>query len=62
MKSKLDKFLEELSALTKKYGIEIGGCSYCGSPYLVDRHEGTDYIIGTDLCYNIFEEAYTVDI
>ena len=56
MKSKLDKFLEELSVLTKKYGIEIGGCGCCGSPYLVDRHEGTD------LCYNIFEEAYTVDI
>jgi hypothetical protein len=62
MKSKLDKFLEELSALTKKYGIEIGGCGCCDSPYLVSRHEGTDYIIGTDLCYNAFEEAYTVDI
>lgn len=60
MKSKLDKFLEELSALTKKYGIEIGGCGCCGSPYLVDLNEGNK--IGTDLCYNTFEEAYTVDI
>lgn len=62
MKSRLDKFLEELSALTKKYGIEIGGCGCCGSPYLVDHHVDTDYIIGTDLCYNTFEEVYTVDI
>lgn len=60
MKSRLDKFLEELSALTKKYGFEIGGCGCCGSPYLTDLNEGNK--ISTDLYYNAFEEAYTVDI
>lgn len=33
---KNDKFLEELTELTKKYGIEIGGCGCCGSPWLND--------------------------
>lgn len=61
MKSRLDKFLEELSTLTKKYGFEIGGCGCCGSPYLIDLNEGNN-IIGTYLCYNTFEEEYTVDI
>lgn len=61
MKSRLDKFLEELNTLTKKYGFEIGGCGCCGSPYLIDLNEGNN-IIGTDLCYNTFEEEYTVDI
>lgn len=28
-------FLRELTKLTKKYGIRIGGCLCCGSPYLV---------------------------
>lgn len=29
-----DGFLAELSALTIKYGIGIGGCGCCGSPFL----------------------------
>ena len=28
------EFVEELTKLTKKYGIIIGGCGFCGSPYL----------------------------
>jgi len=28
-------FLDELTELTKKYQIEIGGCGCCGSPFLV---------------------------
>lgn len=31
---KKEIFLKELSELTKKYEIAIGGCGCCGSPYL----------------------------
>lgn len=33
-KEAITKFLNELSILTNKYGIMIGGCGCCGSPYL----------------------------
>lgn len=32
----LEKFLEELTALSLKYEIFIGGCGCCGSPFLTD--------------------------
>ena len=38
----MDKFLEELSELSNKYGFVIGGCGCCGSPW-VDEVDG-------DLC------------
>lgn len=38
MPQKLDEnvrqFLVDLTALTKKYGLAIGGCGCCGSPWL----------------------------
>ena len=43
-KERLDKFLEELSELSNKYGFVIGGCGCCGSPW-VDE-------IGGDLSVN----------
>ena len=33
-KEKLDRFLEELSELSKKYSLEIRGCGCCGSPWI----------------------------
>lgn len=30
-------FLKELTELSKKYDIYIGGCGCCGSPYLDDE-------------------------
>lgn len=29
-----EKFIAELTKLTKKYGIAIGGCGCCGSPWV----------------------------
>lgn len=46
----LEKFLAELDELTKKYGIEIGGCGCCGSPYLDDTK--TLKTLATDLWYH----------
>ena len=45
------KFLVELAKLTNKYGVTIGGCGCCGSPWLGEtektgRYElsGGDYL------------------
>ena len=36
MKNRFNDFLSELSELTIKYEISIGGCGCCGSPYIID--------------------------
>lgn len=33
---KTDVFLRELTALTQKHGLKIGGCGECGSPWVCD--------------------------
>jgi hypothetical protein len=38
-KTKREEFLSELTDLTKKYGIAIGGCGCCGSPFLFSAGE-----------------------
>lgn len=38
MQKDIEGFLKDLSALSLKYNIIIGGCGCCGSPYLVDRN------------------------
>ena len=52
----LNNFLTELTELTKKYNISIGGCGCCGSPYLKRIDNGED--IGELLSWNIQEEKY----
>ena len=42
-REKLDKFLEELSKLSNKYGFVIGGCGCCGSPW-VSKIDGKIFI------------------
>lgn len=39
-KERLDSFLKELAELTNKYGLVIGGCGCCGSPYINDIDYG----------------------
>jgi len=34
-KEDLKEFLKELSKLTRKHNITIGGCGCCGSPFLM---------------------------
>jgi hypothetical protein len=34
-------FLDELTELTRRYGIEIWGCGCCGSPGLSRTHDST---------------------
>ena len=44
-------FLEELTELTRKHSIEIGGCGCCGSPFLSeieDADKNGHYVSGSD--------------
>ena len=43
MKNK-DRFLEELTALTKRFDIKIDGCGCCGSPFLEEETEHDDKV------------------
>lgn len=39
-KDDANSFLFELAELTRKYGIVIGGCGCCGSPFLTNGELG----------------------
>ena len=47
------QFLVELTALTRKHGISIGGCGCCGSPWLDAEAEVSDQRAGYALCDNL---------
>ena len=53
------EFLVELSKLTKKYDIEIGGCGCCDSPYLTNTKTKED--ISGNLYFNETFGAYETD-
>lgn len=55
--NRLKEFLRELSELTQKYELEIGGCGCCGSPWVCD-FECTFYKDG--LSYDHEKQKYTV--
>lgn len=48
-------FLEELSALTRKHRIEIGGCGCCGSPFLMEVNDGQ--VEGCNYKISVFQHA-----
>lgn len=39
MEEKKKQFILELTELTRKYGIAIGGCGCCGSPFIYDEDD-----------------------
>jgi hypothetical protein len=39
---KLNKFLEELTELSKAHGLAIGGCGCCGSPFVYNDGDGAE--------------------
>lgn len=66
MNNRVENFSKELSDLTKKYGIAIGGCGCCGSPYLDDLNVKDfknikDIELGDCLSYNKQLGIYEVD-
>lgn len=53
----LKEFLDGLSELTQKYGLEIGGCGCCGSPW-VEEIEGNERL--DELTYDREAKKYRV--
>ena len=51
----LEMFMKELAELTDKYGLSIGGCGCCGSPWIRDT-KGT--VVADDLYYDRHEKKY----
>lgn len=41
---KAQEFLDELTILSVKYGITIGGCGCCGSPWIEDLSSSKHYV------------------
>ena len=42
MEQRIESFLKELTELTHKYNLAIGGCGCCLSPYIIDMTENQD--------------------
>lgn len=58
MNNRLKFFLLELSELTNKYEIAIGGCGCCGSPYIIDFKKEYE---GNNLYYDDENKKYVFE-
>lgn len=56
---KVEKFLRDLTALSKAYDLWIGGCGCCGSPYIM---KGNGDVIADELKVNINDEYDTSEM
>lgn len=57
-KERMEAFIRDLTEITRKHGVAIGGCGCCGSPYLDDEasvHQEAGYAFldgwNTHLCW-----------
>ena len=57
--NRLEEFLNELSELTIKYDLEIGGCGCCGSPYIEELYGGKESFY--NLNFNHITKKYEVE-
>ena len=55
---KKELFLKELGELSKKYGLYIGGCGCCGSPFVIRVHEGVKEVVAENLEWDFEKERY----
>ena len=60
MGDRITDFLQELAKLTDKYGIEVGGCGCCGSPWLDDTKNRN--CLGEELTYDSDKKTYIVHL
>jgi len=51
-----EKFVKELTKLSEKYKVYIGGCGCCGSPYLIS--EIGEHNAGGELSWDVEKKAY----
>lgn len=58
-KEKIERFLNELSELTKRHGIAIHGCGCCGSPWIEDIETGASF---DHLTYCEGKQKYEIDM
>ena len=54
----IEKFIKELTELSKKYNVYIKGCGCCSSPILQDKESK---VLGGDLNYNEEREVHEYD-
>ena len=65
MEQRIESFLKELTELTHKYNLAIGGCGCCLSPYIMDMTGKEDIsmcdMVKGELEYNPETKQYEVD-